>query len=226
MAIVTLKIGLIILAYLFGSIPSGLIVGRYFKGINLHEEGSKNIGASNAIRVLGLPLGLLTLLLDAIKSIIVLALVIHFLPNWIDGFNTVFTIKGQPYNYAIIYGLVSVFGHTFSVFLSFGGGKAVASSFAVVTLITPIPGFLSLAVYFLTVALINYASLGSTFAVLTVFIGALIQFLVTKTFNENIITFIAYCLLSLFIFIKHIPNYQRLIKGTETKMYLFKKKKK
>ncbi|MFA5720361.1 MAG: glycerol-3-phosphate acyltransferase, partial [Acholeplasmataceae bacterium] len=75
MGISLLKIGLLFVGYILGSIPSGLLIGKAFMGIDLREHGSKNIGASNAIRVMGLKLGALTLFFDALKSATIVILV-------------------------------------------------------------------------------------------------------------------------------------------------------
>ncbi len=225
MGIILLKIGLFILAYLLGSIPSGLFVGKYFKGIILYEEGSKNVGTSNAIRVLGIKLGLLTLVLDVIKSVIVLLLVRHALPIWISGFDTFITINNTAFDFSVIYGIAAIIGHTFSIYLGFKGGKAVASSFAVALAITPIPALIAISIYFIIVAVIKYASIASTFATLSIAVTAVIQYIIVDKLMENLFVLIAYGLMIIFIIIKHIPNYKRLIKGTENKMYLTKKGK-
>lgn len=218
-----LKIGIFILSYLLGSIPNGLLVGKIFKGIDLREHGSKNIGASNAIRVMGLKLGILTLFLDALKSAIVIILVKYILPNALDGFENTLTLFNHTYDYSILYAVPAIFGHTYSIFLKFKGGKAVAVSLGVVLALTPIPGIICIIVYVVTVILTKYASLGSTFAASSVGIALFIQLLITNKLQTELFMFIIYIVLILFIFMKHIPNYKRLIKGTENKMSFGKK---
>ena len=128
------------IAYLLGSIPSGLIIGKLFLNIKLNEHGSKNIGASNAFRIMGVKLGLLTLFFDALKASIPVLTVKYLFPYLINGFSTEITIFNNLFDYAIIYGLAAIFGHTFSMFLGFKGGKAVASSLGVVFTLTPYIG--------------------------------------------------------------------------------------
>lgn len=224
MGLIILKIGLFFLAYILGSIPSGLIIGRAFLKINLNEHGSKNIGASNAFRVMGVKLGLLTLFCDVIKAAIPVLLAKYLFPAIITGFETYITIFGQTFDYVILYGVAAILGHTFSIFLKFKGGKAVASSLGVVFAMTPLIGILALIVYFLTVFLTKYASLGSTFAALAVGIGVVVQFIIQDIIVEQTFVLIMYYALILFIIIRHIPNYKRLIAGTEKKLEFGKNK--
>ena len=225
MGISLLKIGLLFLGYILGSIPSGLLIGKAFLGIDLREHGSKNIGASNAIRVMGLKLGVLTLFFDALKSATIVILVKYLLPLWIPDFN-VLLLFNQVIDISIFYGVAAILGHTFPIFLRFKGGKAVAASLGVVFALTPIPAVLCLITYILVVIITKYASLGSTFAALMVGISTTIQLLITNTLKENVVMLGLYWVLILFIFIRHIPNYKRLIKGEENKMYFIKKKEK
>lgn len=223
MGILVLKIGLFIVAYIAGSIPSGLLVGKAFLGIDLREYGSKNIGASNAIRVMGAKLGFLTLFLDAFKSAIIVILVKYIIPIWITDFNIV-TLFDQTVDISLLYGVGAILGHSFPLFLRFKGGKAVATSLGVVMALTPIPGILCLITYLLVVIITKYASLGSTFAALMVGVSTFVQLLITDSLKEQLFMFVMYWILIGFIFIRHIPNYKRLLKGEENKMYLFKKK--
>ena len=223
MGISLLKIGLLLIGYILGSIPSGLLIGKAFLKIDLREHGSKNIGASNAIRVMGLKLGALTLFFDAFKSAIIVILVKYLMPLWIPDFNLL-TIFNYVTDIAIFYGVAAILGHTFPVFLKFKGGKAVASSLGVVFALTPIPAVICLITYILVVIITKYASLGSTFAALVVGITATLQLIITNTLSENVVMLVFYWILILFIFIRHIPNYKRLLKGEENKMYFIKKK--
>ena len=224
MGIIMIKIGLFLGAYILGSIPSGLIIGKVFLKINLNEHGSKNIGASNAFRVMGVKYGILTLFCDVIKGAIPVLLAKYMFPFLISGFETYVTIFNQTFDYAILFGIAAIMGHTFSIFLKFKGGKAVATSLGVVFALTPIIGVLALVVYFLTVFLTKYASLGSTFAALAVGVGTIIQFLISDILVEQTFVLVMYWTLIAFIIVRHIPNYKRLINKTEKKLE-FKKKK-
>ncbi len=217
-----LQLGLIIVAYLVGSIPNGLWIGKVFLGIDIRQLGSKNIGTSNAIRVMGLKYGILTFLLDALKGALPILLV--YLLRRTNDLETTIEIFNRAYDYAILFGVVAVIGHTFPIFNQFKGGKAVASSAGIVLSLTPFAGIACILVYIAVVAITKYASLGSTFAALTVFIVSLLEFyLPDKSLLDNLFVIIIYALMILFIFYRHIENYKRLFKGTENKMS-FKKK--
>lgn len=218
-----LKIGLFLLAYLLGSIPNGLIVGKAFLKIDLREHGSKNIGASNAIRVMGPKLGFLTLFLDALKAAIVVILVKYILPNVLTDFQVTLDLFNQTFDVSVLFGMVAILGHTFPVFLKFKGGKAVAASLGVVLTLTPVPGVICLLVYLITVKVTHYASLGSTLAAISVGIATFIQLLIQNRLQTDSFMFVIYVALILFIFIRHIPNYKRLLNGTEKKMGFSKK---
>ncbi len=221
MVIILGKIGLFLLAYLLGSIPFGLLVGKLFLNIDLREEGSKNIGTSNALRVMGFWLGSLTLILDALKAATVVLIVLYVIPEF-----ALLKIGSATFNIAIFYGIAAVFGHTFSIFIKFKGGKAVAASLGVVFSLTPIIGVVALVTYIVVVVLTKYASIGSTIAALSVGTGVIVQFCLQNKIQSELLLIVFYWLMILFIFYKHIPNYKRLIKGEENKMKLGTKNKK
>lgn len=217
-----LQIGLIVVAYLVGSIPNGLWIGKVFLGIDLRQLGSKNLGTSNAIRVMGIKYGILTFVLDAFKG--ALPIILVYILRATNDFQTNLTLFNQTYDYAILFGVVAVIGHTFPIFNKFKGGKAVATSAGIVLSLTPIAGIACILVYIAVVAITKYASLGSTFAALTVFIVSLFEFMIPDgKLIDNLFVIIVYGLMILFIFYRHIENYKRLIKGTENKM-TFKRK--
>ncbi len=222
MGFIAIQIGLILFAYLIGSIPNGLWIGKVFLNIDLRQHGSKNIGASNALRVMGLKLGILTFALDALKGALPI-IIVRILKSTIE-LTTNVVILDQPYDYEIMFGVVAVLGHTFPLFNHFKGGKAVASSAGIVLTLTPIAGILCILTYIITVILTKYASLGSTFAALSVFIVAFIEFWLRDIILEQLFVLIVYSLMILFIFYRHRENYKRLLKGTENKMSFTKKK--
>lgn len=222
MEIILLQIGLFIVSYLIGSIPSGIIISKLFMGIDLREHGSKNIGTSNAIRVMGIKLGILVFLLDALKGALPILLA-RLIANYVSDLSTYVTIFGNSFNYVILFGVTAIFGHTFPLYIGFKGGKAVAASCGVVLVLTPIPGILCIFAYIIVVAVTKYASLGSSIAALVVLFSTLVQLLIQGRFFEELFMFVIYTLMVLFIFYRHKENYKRLLKGTENKM-TFKKK--
>ena len=127
-----LGIILIILSYLLGSIPFGLLIGKA-AGKDLRKSGSGNIGSTNAVRTLGLKLGLLSAVCDILKGTLVI-LVVYLLEH-ITNWRNPFVINGDSL-YAL-YGVVAVIGHCFPVYLKFKGGKAVATSLGVLFVTVP-----------------------------------------------------------------------------------------
>lgn len=212
----------IILSYVVGSIPFGIVIGKGICKIDIREHGSKNIGSTNAIRVLGKKVGFLVFFFDVFKGMFVIIL-LKLLAS-ADIWTT-------PIEY-FFYGAAAIIGHCFSIFLDFKGGKAVATSLGVVLMLTPIPAIACLIVFLITLYTTGYVSLGSTFATITVIVSTwILYFFGVEATNfwdyfissPTLLVCILYSILSLLIIIKHKKNYARLLKGTESN---FKKKKK
>lgn len=184
-------------AYLLGSFSTGLTVSKMFKGPNLREVGSKNTGASNVLRTMGLKSGLMTFIGDCLKS--VLACLIG---RWLLG----------QYG-AMLGGLFVILGHNWPVFFQFKGGKGVASSCGVMLVCFPIPALIC---YPLTIALIaatKYISLGSM-TMLTLY-----AILVSVCFSGGDLVIIGWAiLLAALCILRHQTNIKRLIAGTESKL--------
>ena len=210
-----LGIILVVISYLIGSIPFGLLIGKA-AGKDLRKSGSGNIGSTNAVRTLGLKLGLLSAVCDILKGTVIILLV--YLLEYTTSWRNPFVINGDSL-YAI-YGVVAVIGHCFSIYLKFKGGKAVATSLGVLLVTVPYAAVAALIAFLITMLICGYVSLGSTFATIAAIITSYLVygFLV----YNNIYTCIVLTLLAVIIFIKHIPNYKRLLNGTESS---FKKKK-
>ncbi|MEW6277235.1 MAG: glycerol-3-phosphate acyltransferase, partial [Candidatus Eremiobacterota bacterium] len=124
---------LLILCYLIGSVPSGVVVARRLKGVDLRKVGSGNVGAANAYRALGARGGLLVLALDALKGVLAVFLAyMTLLPGFLLPIAKV------------VFGLTAIVGHNYSVFLRFKGGKGIATSFGVLLALSPKVAFLVL----------------------------------------------------------------------------------
>lgn len=216
---VSLTIILFILAYLIGSIPNGLIMGLKVKKIDIREHGSKNIGATNSIRVLGKPLGLTVFALDVLKGGIIIILAKYLLiPNGIIEFMS---------GYELFFGVVAILGHVFPLYIGFKGGKAVSCSLGVVLSLTPIPALCCLVVFLVIIYTTGYVSLGSCAAAITVISVAWILnfFGLDNTFildKPGLLVCIVYSIMATLILIKHKKNFSRLLHGTENN---FKKRK-
>ena len=220
---IVLSVLFIIFAYLIGSIPFGLVIGKTLTGIDVREHGSKNIGTTNCIRVLGKKVGLLVFFFDCLKGAITIILV-----KYIFERNGVM----EPLIPHILYGGAAILGHLKSIYLKFKGGKAVAASLGVVLALTPVAGICCLIVFFILLVTTGYVCICSCAAALTVGVVAWLQFgfgyqgnnvffeyLVGKT---DLVLNIAYSIIIVILIVKHKSNFIRLKNGTEN---CFKKKK-
>ena len=217
----SISIVFLVLSYLIGSIPFGLIIGKGIKGIDIREYGSGNIGSTNAIRVLGKKVGYLVFLCDVFKGMLVIIIL-----KLLDS-NGVWTTPIEFF----FYGAAAIIGHSFSIFLNFKGGKAVATSLGVVLILTPISAIACLIVFLIILLISGYVSLASTGATLTVIITTWILYAIgyqaTNVLDyfissPGLVVAICYTVLSSLIILKHTKNYKRLLNGTESS---FKKKK-
>lgn len=212
---------LLLVSYFLGAIPFGVVIGRAVTGVDIRQHGSKNIGSTNAIRVLGKKVGALVFLCDVLKGALVIAVL-----KILAQANVWHSILDYGY-----FGMMAVIGHSFSVFLGFKGGKAVATSLGVVLCICPLAGILCLVAFATLLFTTGYVSLASTFATVTVLLTYIILFIIgyqaTNFFDyfisapslESLLTILVPGIIILY---KHIPNYKRLAAGTEN---CFKKKK-
>lgn len=214
---ISLAIILLICSYLIGAIPFGVLFGKLICGKDIRKYGSKNIGTTNTIRVLGKKVGFTVFFFDVLKG----ALMIIIIKYILEPFN----IWQSPIPH-LSYGLAAIIGHTFSIYLDFKGGKGVATSLGVVLALTPIPAVLCLICFVIVLYSTGYVSLASTGATLTVLISAWIlhfvgissenvSFLGWLIGKPDIFTEICYSLMGVLILLKHIKNYKRLMAGTE-----------
>ncbi len=148
---------LVVAAYLLGSIPSSIIIGKVFFHLDIREHGSGNAGAANTFRVLGWKAGVVVLVFDAFKGWLAvrLATFTHQLP--LPG-EEAYMIR------QLVLGLAAVLGHIFPLFARFRGGKGVATFLGVALAIAPEATLISLAAYIVSVFLFNYVSLSSMIA--------------------------------------------------------------
>ncbi|MBG9691072.1 glycerol-3-phosphate 1-O-acyltransferase PlsY [Lysinibacillus sp. RSDA_15] len=194
--------GLIILcAYLIGSIPSGLWIGKIFYNTDIREHGSGNLGATNTFRTLGKKAGIVVTVMDVLKG--TAAVLLAALPIFSDS-------SIHP----LILGLVAVIGHMFPIFANFRGGKAVATS-AGVLLGYSWPLFVLLLIAFLvTLKLTKIVSLTSMIAALVALIYSIVYYFVTGDFALSILV----AFLFTFIIYRHRANIARIKNGTEPKV--------
>jgi acyl phosphate:glycerol-3-phosphate acyltransferase len=185
---------LVFVAFILGSIPFGIIVAKA-KGVDLKKVGSRNIGATNVLRSLGKWPALLTLLGDVIKGTAAVAIGKYF---------------GVGIVYQGLIGFAAILGHNFSIFLGFRGGKGVATSMGVLSIYSPKTALFTLVIWLVVVMFTRYSSLGAL-----VSFGLLPFSILFFDGRSKLFTAI---LITVFIFIRHRDNIQRLIKGTERRM--------
>jgi len=197
-------------AYLLGSIPSAVWVGRLFHGIDVREHGSGNAGATNVIRVLGWKTGIPVLLFDMAKGFLA-----AMLPRL---FNLAPQDSAMLVNLQIFTGLMAITGHIFPVFAGFRGGKGVAAMFGILLAIHPPVTLLCLGVFLVFFLSTGIVSIGSMAAGIAFPILLLTFFKTPSVFFRIFSVVVAVALL-----ITHRKNIRRLLKGEEKR--LFGKKK-
>ena len=196
-----MTIVLLILAYLLGSIPSGLWIGQIFFKINLREHGSGNTGTTNTFRILGKKAGMATFVIDFFKGTIATLLPL------------IFHVQGVS---PLVFGLLAVIGHTFPVFASFKGGKAVATSAGVIFGFAPLFCLYLAVVFFGTLYLGSMISLSSVTAALAAVLGVILFPLISFLLPSYDLLFVVIILaLASLIIIRHKDNINRIRNKTE-----------
>lgn len=191
-----------LLAYLLGSIPSGLIVGKLFYNIDIREHGSGNLGATNSFRTLGVKAGFAVTLADILKGTLAASLPLLF------GVDL----------HLLLVGVFAVLGHTYPVFAGFKGGKAVATSAGILLAYAPALFLFMITFFILSLLVSKFVSLSS---MLTGIVTVLYTF-----YLGDPALIIVVAILTAFVVYRHRTNIQRIVNGTEPKVYLLKKLKK
>jgi acyl phosphate:glycerol-3-phosphate acyltransferase len=185
-------------AYFLGAIPTGYIVTRLVKGIDIRSIGSGNPGATNVYRTAGAAAGIVTFIVDVIKGFLpVMLAVVYF--------------DGRPPYLWIIVGLFAIFGHIWTIFLGFKGGKGVATACGVFLALMPLPTLYAFILFSLILILTRYVSAGSIGAALSLPVFAWL------TGEPKTLSVFA-AVIGIIVIIKHKKNIERLINGTENKL--------
>ena len=194
-----------LLAYLIGSIPFGLILAKTFAGVDIKNDGSRSIGATNVLRVvketnpkLAKKLGIATVILDALKGTLVLLVAMYFEVSE----STLWAIA-----------ILAVLGHCYSAYLKLEGGKGVATGLGVYLVLIPIPTLIGAGVWIVCAKVLKISSLSSLLGLVAVVISA--------TFLNNGLNVgsnVPMYIIAFIIIYKHIPNIIRIIKGEEKKV--------
>ncbi len=190
----------ILLSFLFGSLPIGLMVGRMVKGIDVRDYGSGNIGASNVWRTMGPLWGIVVFLFDFCKGYFPASFAAHaahvqHLTPWLP----------------IGAGLAAILGHNYSPFLKFKGGKGVATSLGVVYGLSPLAAAVGFGVWGLCLLVTRYISVSSM-------IGAVVTSAVLIYRHPDLPHILFALLVTLFVMVKHRSNMARIKAGTEPKV--------
>ena len=219
MTLIILIVALV--AFLLGSIPFGYLLVRIFRGQDIRQTGSGNIGATNVARTGSKGLAIATLLLDALKGYAAVEFA-----QWVPDHLAIPTSSNthaslavlnptSSYFLAALAGLFVILGHMFTPWLRFKGGKGVAAAVGAFAAIAPRAVLISLALFIILVAITRYVSLGSI-------VGAGILPLAVYWLYPAMRNVTAMCLISLsalLIIVRHRTNIQRLLAGTESRLW-------
>jgi len=189
---------LLAVAYLLGSIPFSVILGTKIKGIDIRNHGCGNPGGTNSLRFLGKKIGLTVLFLDGLKAGLIVLLI------------QTGVLDGSQLLHPLAYGVAAAFGHVYSIFIKFKGGKAVATTVGMMIAFNPLYAFIMMVVFLIILKIWKYVSVASTAAVLT----AVIIGLVTKDFEMAIFTGILLVLVTY----RHKKNFNNIKNNVEPKV--------
>lgn len=204
----------VIVAYVFGSIPTAVWFGKGFHGVDVREYGSGNAGATNTFRVLGPKAGAIVMFIDILKG-----WTATNLPYLMDSALVGASHMPRFVNLQLALGVLAVVGHLFPLFAGFRGGKGVATLFGMVLAIHAPAALVCVTVFILTLLITHYVSLSSILA------GFSFPFSIAFIFKTTIPSVLIYgVVVCILILITHQKNIERLLKGHESKIYLLKKR--
>ncbi|MCK5436704.1 MAG: glycerol-3-phosphate 1-O-acyltransferase PlsY [Desulfobulbaceae bacterium] len=190
---------LVLLAYLIGSIPCGLLVGKCV-GVDVRQSGSGNIGATNVTRLLGKKSGIVTLAGDVCKALLPMILASVLLKD----------AAGESLGvWVAICGFAAFFGHLYPVYLKFKGGKGVATALGVFLFLCPLAVLIDIVIFVWVVGVSGYVSLGSLAA------AAAMPFLIWLLPGAGSVSVFTAALISALIWLKHRENIVRLLNHEE-----------
>jgi len=192
---------IVLLGYLLGSVPTGILLTRLFSGVDPRKLGSKNIGAANIYRTAGKALGILTLMGDMLKGVIPVEMAILWTPH---------DLWGIPGLWIAIAGLSPIVGHLFPVFLGFKGGKGVATALGVYLWISPVAVAIEALIFIFVIWRWRIISLGSIICATT--IPVFLAF-----WSDSPAYFVLSLIVAALILYRHQANIERLLHGTENR---------
>jgi glycerol-3-phosphate acyltransferase PlsY len=191
-------IAYLVASYLIGAIPTGYVVAKKLKGIDIREHGSGNVGATNVRRVVGKKAGLFVLIFDFFKG---------FVPVFVAPY----LVPEMPEEWRIAIALAASVGHSRSIFLGFTGGKAAITTLGGLFALEPLAGVLIGLMAFLIIKVTRFVSLGSITAAFT---APILLYVMDAHWSHIVFAIFGAC----FIIYLHRANIGRLIKGTENRI--------
>lgn len=204
------NISALLVAYLLGSLPSAVWIGRIFYGIDVREYGSGNAGATNTFRVLGKKAGIPVLLIDILKGYVAVQIA-TIIGNYFPG-------TQQFVNFKLTLGVAALLGHIFPVFAGFRGGKGVATLLGILSGVHPPAALVCAGVFALTFLLSGYVSLSSMISAIA--FPIVIMFMYHETVRSlNVFSMFV----AILVLITHQKNIERLLRGEESKVAFLKK---
>ncbi len=207
---------IILLSYLIGSIPFGLIVGKIAKGIDIRKYGSGNIGSTNVSRILGFKYGLITQIGDILKGVVPTLIIAPIFYSK-SPFQDYIPINDYTF-IQILAGIAAVCGHIWTIFAGFRGGKGVNTAVGILIGLAPIDLLISFGIFLLVLIISGYVSLGSIIAAISF---PTIMFIRENIFKVSITgysTLIVFAIiLSLIIIFTHRSNIDRLLAKKENR---------
>jgi acyl phosphate:glycerol-3-phosphate acyltransferase len=206
-----IKILLIVFAYLLGSIPSSVWIGRRFYGIDVREHGSGNAGFTNTVRVLGWRAGLPVFLMDIMKGYIAV--------TQLRLFNVYIPGTTDFVNYELILGAAAVLGHIFPIYVGFKGGKGVATLLGILLAIQPQPTLICLGIFVVVLLTTRYVSLSSMIA------GISFPVLIIFVFQTTISSLVIFSMIvSILLLLTHQKNIERLLNKEESRARIIRRR--
>ena len=191
-----------LLAYLIGSIPSSVWIGKRFYNLDVREHGSGNAGATNSFRILGKRVGSVVLIIDIFKA-------------WLSTYVLSYMANDQSTENMLGLGMVAVLGHIFPIYIGFRGGKGIASLLGVIIAIQPTAALFSILTFLISLIFSRYVSLSSILAACT-FPATIILYL--KSDSNALIIFSV--MVSVLVLFTHKKNIERLFKKEESRVKL------
>ncbi|NJL46273.1 MAG: glycerol-3-phosphate 1-O-acyltransferase PlsY [Leptolyngbyaceae cyanobacterium SM2_5_2] len=204
-------LGLLVVAYLLGSIPTGYVMAKGLKGIDIRQHGSGSTGATNVLRTVGKGPALVVFLVDLLKGVLAVVLARALFPELLAAFGESLVTSGwQPW-LEMLAGLMALLGHSRSVWLGFSGGKSVATGLGVLFALAWPVALGALGVFGITLALSRIVSLSSILAAAAT--------LVLMVMTAQPLAYVVLAALGgAYVILRHRGNIERLLAGTEPRL--------